>query len=549
MADPVPFWVLNEKLKPKFTAMERLLYSLDLDGNPSPNSSLRRCNRTTPRPTILEPEPQDPEPQDPESQDPEPQDPESQDPETQDPEPQDPESQDPETQDLEPQDPEPQDLDQDQDLVDFSGPAQSLDDLEEVNEDLTTFPEHLNTGDNLLAMVTQCLSLGPASQHLRPSSEGEEGRVSPGPAQDGEGSDGQDPGQAGGVGDGSGDSGGSGTASPLQRNYNDRALPDLIRSGRPLSRRRTLGPVSDTLKEVRREVELSRRRSLRLKAQVDRLQENREGTGDRVTQEVLSVLRLLLPLTGPGPEPSPSEGSSLDSALQQLKTVARKLAVSHAEQGSRCGERNGTGEEDTAVLQQALRDRDDAIEKKKAMEAELLRSKTEMMSLNNQLLDAVQKRLEMSLEMEGWKEDIQLLLRQQLHSQQQQAEQQLAPKKTSRLGLLRRNNKPLPQRPASIAGDLSSSSAAVAAGQVSLSRPVFSIPVSAPAADPGTGRTPGGAPKTPCSSPPAPPTQRTWMDKLRRGRGGRQGNQDQSEQQTVGTGSKGMEGFFNVALD
>lgn len=37
------------------------------------------------------------------------------------------------------------------------------------------------------------------------------------------------------------------------------------------------------------------------------------------------------------------------------------------------------------------------------MEAELLRSKTEMMSLNNQLLEAVQKRLELSLELDAWK--------------------------------------------------------------------------------------------------------------------------------------------------
>lgn len=41
--------------------------------------------------------------------------------------------------------------------------------------------------------------------------------------------------------------------------------------------------------------------------------------------------------------------------------------------------------------------------RKKAMEAELLRSKTELMMLNNQLLEAVQKRLELSLELEAWK--------------------------------------------------------------------------------------------------------------------------------------------------
>lgn len=37
------------------------------------------------------------------------------------------------------------------------------------------------------------------------------------------------------------------------------------------------------------------------------------------------------------------------------------------------------------------------------MEAELLKSKTELMMLNNHLLEAVQKRLELSLELEAWK--------------------------------------------------------------------------------------------------------------------------------------------------
>lgn len=37
------------------------------------------------------------------------------------------------------------------------------------------------------------------------------------------------------------------------------------------------------------------------------------------------------------------------------------------------------------------------------MEAELLRSKTEMMLLNNQLLEAVQKRLELAVELDAWK--------------------------------------------------------------------------------------------------------------------------------------------------
>lgn len=44
------------------------------------------------------------------------------------------------------------------------------------------------------------------------------------------------------------------------------------------------------------------------------------------------------------------------------------------------------------------------------MEAELLKSKTELMLLNNHLLEAVQKRLELSLELEAWKVNLKLLI-------------------------------------------------------------------------------------------------------------------------------------------
>ncbi|KAJ0061542.1 hypothetical protein NL108_005734 [Boleophthalmus pectinirostris] len=237
--------------------------------------------------------------------------------------------------------------------------------------------------------------------------------------------------------------------SILHKAFIDGTLPDLIKSGRPLGRRRTLGHVNDTLKEVRREVELSRRRSIRLKAQVDKLQESHEGHGwsqdrERVTEEVLSILRLLHPLTEPdaGPLKAPEGGKQLDAALLQLQFVSRKLAMDHASQAkSKSGKSTA---EETAILQQALRDRDEAIEKKQAMEAELLRSKTEMMALNNQLLEAVQKRLELSLELEAWKEDVQVMIQQQVQAQQQQAEQS---SKRNFRGILRRNNKPPIQRP------------------------------------------------------------------------------------------------------
>uniref|UniRef100_A0A8C1TH59 Si:ch211-235m3.5 n=1 Tax=Cyprinus carpio TaxID=7962 RepID=A0A8C1TH59_CYPCA len=54
------------------------------------------------------------------------------------------------------------------------------------------------------------------------------------------------------------------------------------------------------------------------------------------------------------------------------------------------------------VVQQAIKDRDDAITKKTAMEAELLRTKHDMMCLNNQLLEAIQRKLQLSQELEAW---------------------------------------------------------------------------------------------------------------------------------------------------
>ncbi|XP_035521914.1 bicaudal-D-related protein 2-like [Morone saxatilis] len=312
--------------------------------------------------------------------------------------------------------------------------------------------------------------------------------------------------------------------SSMQRDYIDGTLPDLIRSGRTLCRRRTLGHVSETLKEVRREVELSRRRSIKLKAQVDKLQESREGVGwsqhrERVTEEVLSVLRLLHPLTEPesGPLENAHGENHLDAALAQLQNVARHLAIGHTKQL-----KSGKAAEDSAILQQALCDRDEAIEKKKAMEAELLRSKTEMMLLNNQLLEAVQKRLELSLELEAWKEDVQLILHQQLQSQQQ-AEQ--AQKKPSRLGILRRNNKPPIQRPASIP---------TAAPPTTNSSQIF------------VSRSAVSAAPTP-TTPPSTPFQRNWRDKLKRNKTSRQGDQDAAGQDSEW--GRGHSGFQVVSLD
>ncbi|XP_051903658.1 bicaudal-D-related protein 2-like, partial [Hippocampus zosterae] len=315
-----------------------------------------------------------------------------------------------------------------------------------------------------------------------------------------------------------------GSDSPFQRSFT--TLPDLIHGGRPLGRRRTLGHVNDTLKEVRREVELSRRRSIKLKAQVDKLQESRQGPGwsrdrERVTEEVLSILRLMQLMSGdsgsPPREPPPPGENRLDAALAQLQDIARRMAVSGIAKKD-AGSAGGSASGDGALLQQALRDRDDAIDKKKAMETELLRSKSEMMLLNNQLLEAAQKRLELSLELEAWKEDMQLLLQQQLHLQQQVEQSQ---KKPSRMAILRRSKAPM-QRPASFP---------VAPG---------------PALPDSPARSPTqkflACPRCRPARPRPPPT---WRDKWKRGNGAAGGGRPSLE----GLRRRDDDGFQVVSLD
>ncbi|XP_036076120.1 BICD family-like cargo adapter 1 isoform X6 [Rousettus aegyptiacus] len=53
-------------------------------------------------------------------------------------------------------------------------------------------------------------------------------------------------------------------------------------------------------------------------------------------------------------------------------------------------------------LQKAIRARDEAIAKKNAVELELAKCKMDMMSLNSQLLDAIQQKLNLSQQLEAW---------------------------------------------------------------------------------------------------------------------------------------------------
>ncbi|KAJ7994093.1 hypothetical protein DPEC_G00262350 [Dallia pectoralis] len=71
-------------------------------------------------------------------------------------------------------------------------------------------------------------------------------------------------------------------------------------------------------------------------------------------------------------------------------------------------------------LQSAIRDRDDAISKKKAMEMELAKCKIDIMSLNSQLLDAIQQKLNLSQQLEAWQDDMHCMIDQQLMEKHQE---------------------------------------------------------------------------------------------------------------------------------
>ncbi|XP_037604420.1 bicaudal-D-related protein 2-like isoform X3 [Sebastes umbrosus] len=473
-----PFAILNDRLRPQFTTSDQIYSSL------SRIRSKASSNRPTVLPTEPEPKVSVPKPE----------------PKVSVPE--------PEVFVTEPEDPEePKDDSEQDDLVSDEENCGDLSDNSYSSKiaelDLKDFEEE-EVVDN--KSISSCED---KDQPGELPSEGT-GHSSESVAVDGEGE-------------------GEGDGSSFRRNYSGN-LPDVINTSRLLGRRRTLGHVNETLKEVRREVQLSRRRSMKLKAQVDKLQENRDGPGwsqhrETVTEEVLSILRLLSPLTESESSPPPSSPGEnrLDKSLSQLQNVARLLAISHTQQ-SKSGK--GKGTEESAILQQAIRDRDDAIEKKRAMEEELLRSKTELMMLNNHLLEAVQKRLELSLELETWREDVQRILHQQCKQQAEQAQ-----KKTSRLGILRRNKQPPIQRPVNYP----------------LASPVVSPTINPSQIFVPRSNCPSPTPLSPTSSSPTPSTssptgtQRNWMDRLRR---------KKADQDAAGQESEGKDdGFQVVSLD
>ncbi|KAB5535559.1 hypothetical protein PHYPO_G00119070 [Pangasianodon hypophthalmus] len=233
------------------------------------------------------------------------------------------------------------------------------------------------------------------------------------------------------------------------------------------------------LAEARQEVELAKGRVQDLQSQIEELQEEvslqRTTDGDtsllsemersldamnwsqdkkQVIQELSSILDTLLPVSH-GSEAPCNQEDGLQCMLGQLKSVVERIVHDETlqelkrpivggdtalcentariqdlrDQNAQLLKENAElrlkadSRLDEEIIQRAIKDRDDAISKKTAVEAELLRSRKDMMYLNNQLLEAIQRKLELSQELEAWQDDIQVIINQQLKSQTEQQTQ------------------------------------------------------------------------------------------------------------------------------
>ncbi|KAF5898507.1 bicaudal D-related protein 1-like isoform X2, partial [Clarias magur] len=209
------------------------------------------------------------------------------------------------------------------------------------------------------------------------------------------------------------------------------------------------------LAEAWQEVELAKDRAQDLQSQIEELQEevslqrtidedtsllsemehsvdaiNWNQDRERITQEVSSILEMLLPVSH-GSEALCNQDESLQSKLGQLKSAAERIVHNETlqelkrpivggdtslsentaliqelrDQNAQLLKENSElqdGSRNQEIIQRAIKDRDDAISKKTAVEAELVRSRNDMMYLNNQLLEAIQRKLELSQELEAW---------------------------------------------------------------------------------------------------------------------------------------------------
>ncbi|PKU38613.1 bicaudal d-related protein 1 [Limosa lapponica baueri] len=125
------------------------------------------------------------------------------------------------------------------------------------------------------------------------------------------------------------------------------------------------------------------------------------------------------------------ERGKLRQSLEELQRLHSQVTLLSVEMTTLKEERDrlrGAAEdkETSEQLLQAIRDRDEAIAKKNAVEVELAKCKIDMMSLNSQLLDAIQQKVNLSQQLEAWQDDMHRVIDQQLMDKHPKEWSQLA---------------------------------------------------------------------------------------------------------------------------
>ncbi|KAJ7423719.1 bicaudal D-related protein 1 [Willisornis vidua] len=142
------------------------------------------------------------------------------------------------------------------------------------------------------------------------------------------------------------------------------------------------------------------------------------------------------------------ERGKLRQSLEELQRLHSQVTLLSVEMTTLKEERDrlrGAAEdkETSERLLQAIRDRDEAIAKKNAVEVELTKCKIDMMSLNSQLLDAIQQKVNLSQQLEAWQDDMHRVIDQQLMDKHPKEWSQLAYSFSSGSGA-RRSARPCP---------------------------------------------------------------------------------------------------------
>ncbi|XP_035196882.1 BICD family-like cargo adapter 1 isoform X2 [Oxyura jamaicensis] len=142
------------------------------------------------------------------------------------------------------------------------------------------------------------------------------------------------------------------------------------------------------------------------------------------------------------------ERGKLRQSLEELQRLHSQVTLLSVEMTTLKEERDrlrGAAEdkETSERLLQAIRDRDEAIAKKNAVEVELAKCKIDMMSLNSQLLDAIQQKVNLSQQLEAWQDDMHRVIDQQLMDKHPKEWSQLAYSFSSGYGA-KRSTRPSP---------------------------------------------------------------------------------------------------------